>query len=154
MKKLLVFQLVIFVFVNFLYQFTFPRGAVLYERIVPFNWTLRLAPTLQEDEALKMVKIIQDINAEKEEGLDYKSFFCYKVKDREYSKCRFSMNNRRISYIYRDINQCEYGYYEITYNPTNNHALCIAVENLDERWDVKQPKTFYYAPWGAKVIKK
>lgn len=154
MKKLLVFQLVIFVFVNFLYQFTFPRGAVLYERIVPFNWTLRLAPTLQEDDALQMVKIIQDINAEKEKGLDYKSFFCYKVKDREYSKCRFSMNNRRISYIYRDINQCEYGYYKITYNPTNNHALCIAVENLDERWDVKQPKTFYYAPWGAKVIKK
>ena len=63
------------------------------------------------------------------------------------------MNNRRISYLYRDINQCEYGYYEITYNPTNNHALCIAVENLDKRWDVK-PKTFYYAPWGAKVIKK
>ena len=153
MKKLLVFQLVIFVFVYFLYQFTSPRGKALYENIFPFNWTLRLAPTLQEDEALQMVKIIQDINAEKEEGLDYKSFFCYKDKDREYSKCMFSMNNRRISYLYRDINQCEYGYYEVTYNPTNNHALCIAIENLDKRWDVK-PKTFYYAPWGAKVIKK
>lgn len=152
MKKLLVFQLVIFVFVYFLYQFTSPRGKALYENIFPFNWTLRLAPTLQEDEALKMVKIIQDINAEKEEGLDYKSFFCYKVKDREYSKCMFSMNNRRISYLYRDINQCEYGYYEITYNPTNNHALCIAIENLNKRLEVK-PKTFYYAPWGAKVIK-
>ncbi len=153
MKKLLVFQLVIFVFVCFSYPLTSPRNAALYEHIFPFNWTLRLAPTLQEDEALQMVKIIQDINAEKEKVLDYKSFFCYKDKDREYSKCRFSMNNRRISYLYRDINQCEYGYYEITYNPTNNHALCIAVENLDKRWDVK-PKTFYYAPWGAKVIKK
>lgn len=153
MKKLLVFQLFILIFFSVLLPFSSYHENPVYEQIFPLNWTLRLAPTLQEDDALQLVKIIQKLK-EVGDWNYYKRFHCYKYADSKYAKCKFLANMRYISYQYRDINQCAYGYYEITYNPKTNHALCIAVEYYNERWVNRlKPKTFYYAPWGAKVIK-